>query len=99
GCRVPPGFPTRRSSDLDRGRLVEALLHEVLPEVEDRLLREHRVARARDLVFDREEPPDEGADGRREPDHERRGLARVERVGIAPDRKSTRLNSSHVKIS
>src|SRR5438874_3046757 len=31
--------------------------------------------------------------------HQHRGLRHGERVGHAPDRKSTRLNSSHVEIS
>src|SRR5207249_10018096 len=91
---APPPFPTRRSSDL----ALQDSLHDVVA---------RRHTHVRDIVRDeiglqeRLHAPDTGAvqrlDGNdtrratriRGPAHEHRGL----------DRKSTRLNSSHVSIS
>src|SRR5439155_19933110 len=78
-------FPTRRSSDLAEGGagLVEELVLETRHHVRDR------------LEFGRVEVGPRGAEGLE--------LAPADRVGVvaelAEDRKSTRLNSSHVAIS
>src|SRR5690606_40837052 len=95
---APHSFPTRRSSDLDataaRGAEVElhapALIPEdYLPDVHTRLTLYKRISSARDAAALRELQ-----------------VEMIDRFGLLPepakrllDRKSTRLNSSHVKIS
>src|SRR5690606_39284375 len=87
-----PSFPTRRSSDLDAFLELAAVLgsgdHQRHVEGDDTLVAEDlRDIAPRDLLR-------ESLDDRGLPDP---GLA--QQNGIVLDRKSTRLNSSHVKIS
>src|SRR5690606_39324660 len=85
-----PPFPTRRSSDLGVRRI------EHVPElIPARLADQHRRGFGREAVT-----------GSEPPKHLRSGMLRclVQRACVAEredlrDRKSTRLNSSHVKIS
>src|SRR5690606_40272699 len=90
--RAPPSFPTRRSPDLRRRRLLEELeprFRQVLSSLTRGQLQGSLRYRSSFA------PPgqDEGA--------VRDALAKALRDGLARDRdrKSTRLNSSHVKIS
>src|SRR5690606_41738069 len=87
-----PSFPTRRSSDLGRGGFLGAFLGlDLLPALFDgRLVEARQIERAVQVAV--------GEDMRMTPDQ----LVgdRIDHRGeIETDRKSTRLNSSHVKIS
>src|SRR5207249_12210604 len=94
--RQLPSFPTRRSSDLAVRVVVGD--HDAVPPTEsDRALeilaRRHRRRRVVGIVQ---------IDEPRPPDHLRRDLLELEQERGARrerDRKSTRLNSSHVSIS
>src|SRR5690606_41962783 len=87
-----PSFPTRRSSDLSAAvRLPSAGAG-----------RRRRVGRHGASVAGDLQPHRVVGNRRRPPEHHRRLLAGPlgrDRGRAAPDRKSTRLNSSHVKIS
>src|SRR5690606_41557370 len=93
----PPSIPTRRSSDLrDRPRDEDAGPDEPLPA--ERLVHDQR---HRDADHDLDRDADDGEErGVVEGVPEARaGLAGEHRRIAVEDRKSTRLNSSHVKIS
>src|SRR5690606_40232726 len=88
---APPSLPTRRSSDLScprRSRLARALGRRA-PVAVAHERSQHR------LRLHEEGPPHTGDPG---DEVTARALA-VRLVVVASDRKSTRLNSSHVKIS
>src|SRR5690606_41861795 len=91
-----PSFPTRRSSDLvvHRSDLYHAQLAATAAQLDDR--HDRRIQQAQRALRQ------DGLDGVDRPLlGERRANARDqrERAARAGDRKSTRLNSSHVKIS
>src|SRR5204862_6223201 len=89
--RPPPSstlFPTRRSSDLERQHAPHAI---------------HRAVRIHEQPGRVREPEQlgqmrHGAPALRAPDHAEMRLVAVQ-IGEEQDRKSTRLNSSHVEIS
>src|SRR5690606_41334751 len=99
GPAAPPSFPTRRSSDLHGSQRPGELRPVVVLEPV------HQEARGAVIFRDRAGTPEDrwvGDGGGRE-----QRLAEVDRerrpeplaIGPLEDRKSTRLNSSHVKIS
>src|SRR5690606_41924358 len=83
-CRLP-SFPTRRSSDLERGRVRERLARDVVDDLRVDVLERAEDGHARTL----------GGTGHLPANTE---LALLPAFDLE-DRKSTRLNSSHVKIS
>src|SRR5690606_40443110 len=93
--RLAQSFPTRRSSDL-AGDEVGALVYNPLPVPARRALRIPKVGLTKNLL-----DPSSHVVQRQDsefsdyPDDDMMMVA----VDLPPDRKSTRLNSSHVKIS
>src|SRR5439155_26940477 len=89
--RAPPSSPTRRSSDLEAGVLHRGAEHGVAAAGEHvaAIVIENRRRRLRGPGGGRHLPP-HGLDRQR---------PRQARAGADGDRKSTRLNSSHVAIS
>src|SRR5690606_41310945 len=88
--RVRPPFPTRRASDLSLFDLIEALgdeegAHAVAGEEGEARLEEVEPPQRRELVEHHEQLASAGV------------VLRMKVLG--EDRKSTRLNSSHVKLS
>src|SRR5690606_41788373 len=86
--RPLPPFPTRRSSDLSRAGAFAPL---ALPL--RKALQEPRIGGGKAFVEADAVPPAHGVEFRTVGQLARRA------VGLVGDRKSTRLNSSHVKIS
>src|SRR5207253_7686540 len=89
--RPPHSFPTRRSSDLVRGH--RALEERAPGDVEERPTGSRRHEQQEGAGCRRPEPDRD--EGEREPG----GAERHRRRDMSPDRKSTRLNSSHVATS
>src|SRR5690606_41300479 len=92
GRRDLPSFPTRRSSDLPGQQGLRATLGRQLQArrpAHQRLGVERLVGEARSPLAAPLEAQERAGDGLDEPRH----------AGQLVDRKSTRLNSSHVKIS
>src|SRR5690606_40822060 len=86
-----PPLPTRRSSDLDLDLDPRMMLAEILEECGHDERGERRVAPHGQPATD----PDAILGGHRL----QQGAVLQQRVHLGEDRKSTRLNSSHVKIS
>src|SRR5690606_40591548 len=93
-----PSFPTRRSSDLHgEGEPVRLREAAARTGTEDDVRGPHHARRQRERHAQRIEVVEAPAAQQEDP---REGEAGPEEVDRAPgDRKSTRLNSSHVKIS
>src|SRR5690606_41180893 len=90
-------FPTRRSSDLDALAAVQHWLRlaSVIPESRSRIAAEYDAATLLMAIPDYPQAVQVLQQFRQQyPQHPLTGVA-----GIAEDRKSTRLNSSHVKSS
>src|SRR5690606_41707043 len=86
-----PSFPTRRSSDLGNGFMRQP------PIDQRRKFLRHRKARR---IEQQRLPLDAQSVGKQQFGVEARGIGRRRQpLGGIADRKSTRLNSSHVKIS
>src|SRR5690606_40211988 len=92
--RPPPPFPTRRSSDLDPHLLAQLGVEvgEWFVEQQDVGFEDDAASERHALLLPTRELARSAARHRRETDE-------VEDLAYPPDRKSTRLNSSHVKIS
>src|SRR5690606_41617971 len=96
--RAPPPSPTRRSSDLRAGAVLARLPWPVRRSA--RHDHDGAVGVLEQGVRDAPERGDEAAEpARADDDLVRIALPRQRREALGGDRKSTRLNSSHVKIS
>src|SRR5207253_5842422 len=84
--RALHSFPTRRSSDLRQAELIPEQVH-------------HREAAPRADDLWRLWQPRKGGGAVNRVFEPAERVDHAERLGLAPDRKSTRLNSSHVAIS